>query len=206
MNKIVITVEKDKLLKLEYYEGRAKKKGFVDPEKVEEVIDSLKKILFTKDRYMYNDEKVNWNLIAPYTVATDLKTSIIYFIKEDTYYIPFVNGKEETIFKITYPNLICIYSKGNVYIYWTDDEYEMINQDTKLYKLEMPHLYNDGRVCKGSFKEDIDFLNPKKYFVDLITFPVSHSHEAYMLRNADQYGYNKNRNYSTTLRNLINLL
>lgn len=204
MAKVIITAETNKIVKIEIIDGKLRKKGFVSNSNGEKLFDDLKKKLFSKDRDMYSNIDIDWKIIQPSVLASDFSTSIICYIPQNTYYIPYVGGKEEQVFKVSYPAIIGVYSKNTVFIYWTEEELSNMNDTTKMYTLQMPHLFSNGTVCKGSFKEEIDFNNPSKYFIDLISYPVSHAKDVYLLRDNENNGYTKKYNNPITIKEICN--
>ncbi|QVK17741.1 hypothetical protein KHQ81_12950 [Mycoplasmatota bacterium] len=187
MKEFVLKIKDVGVPEIQVKDGKIKKKGFIDPRDCIKVLDDVKRVF----QHKLTDQEVRWNIPTPNTLAIDNETnSIIVVLPADTYYIPYVAGKEPIVFQCKLPPVICIKKTTNIYLFYTDDD-DNITIESNIYPLKIGHVYGDGHVCLGSFDQRIDLNNAREYFRELICYPASHAHEVKYLREIQEQGFKK---------------
>jgi hypothetical protein len=195
-----LTIKDKGLPEIKYKHGDFTKKGYIDPKDCIKVLDNVKDILNKKN----SEKPIKW-LQPPknaymYDVDTD---SIIMVLPEDTYYIPFVSSKDETlVFECKLPDIVAVKKKQSIYLFYIDDN-EQLNPDSKLYPLRIGHVNDQGSVCLGTYKKVIDFNNPEAYFKELICYPVRHAEDVKTLRDVQANGFKKTYENKRILKTLL---
>ena len=204
--KVLLKIETRKPLEISVCNDGHTTKGFFHPNNANKLFDLLQKIVLkgASTWEINNNTKLNWTVPSPGTLALDEENdSIIFKMPENIYYVPYVGNQNHVVFKLDLPNIIAIKKRLKHWFYWSDINFHDIDINSTVYPLEMPHLYQSGDLCIGNFKEELDFNNPSKYFIDLFTYPVAHNNQVDILREMEKNGYRKEFVKGRTIKSFI---